>query len=340
MQQSLDSLIAEIGNPEITPNDLTVIHRLIKDRARWFSMSCGDGGYVMSLAEEYEKKFLNINFKDLVLIVSLFYNSTDIIDRRHTRHLLKKYFKRRELGYSESTMLFPEITSQTYGLLVYREQAEKMIMSITDMGHEEANKLLRNLRKRTYEAQNYGDTFISSGVSKGLPREKVRRVWSLISRQAQLLTDYKFSLALSWLLYQLQYLETYHSTRVWTKVKRFAKQYEDGLNLQQIEEVNSLIGLLPQYNKKDIEITTHMKLWNKCKKLLQHRLGERICQMLKDVESASFDNKALTLILKDDQMYEKLEKKLFDRSEVRRIFVATLREVYGDDVKLFYVWKL
>ena len=173
-----------------------------------------------------------------------------------------------------------------------------------------------------------------------MPKEKVRRVWSLISHQAQLLTDYKFSLALSWLLYQLQYLETYHSTRVWTKVKRFTKQYEYGQNLQQIEEVNSLIGLLPQYNKKDIEITTHMKLWNKCKKLLQHRLGERICQMLKDVESASFDNKALTLILKDDQMYEKLEKKLFDRSEVRRIFVATLREVYGDDVKLFYVWKL
>ena len=115
-----------------------------------------------------------------------------------------------------------------------------MIMAIADMRHEEAKKLICDLRKCTYEAQNYGETFISLGVAKGLPKEKVRRVWALISRQAQLLTDYKFSLALSWLLYQLQYLETYHLTRVWTKVKRFANQYEGGLNLQQIETFNSL----------------------------------------------------------------------------------------------------
>jgi hypothetical protein len=237
MHQSLDSLIAEIGNPKIIPNDLTVIFRLIKDQGRWFSMSCE--GYLMSLAEKYEDKFLNLTFKDLVMILSLYFNYTDL-QKKHTKNLLKKYFKRRQSCYDNSTLLFPDITSQTYGLLIYREQAERMIMAIADMRHEEAKKLICDLRKCTYEAQNYGETFISLGVAKGLPKEKVRRVWALISRQAQLLTDYKFSLALSWLLYQLQYLETYHLTRVWTKVKRFANQYEGGLNLQQIETFNSL----------------------------------------------------------------------------------------------------
>ena len=237
MQQSLDSLIAEIGNPKIIPNDLTVISRLIKDQGRWFSMSCE--GYLMSLAEKYEDKFLNLTFKDLVMIVSLYFNYTDL-QKKHTKNLLKKYFKRRQSCYGNSTLLFPDITSQTYGLLIYREQAERMIMAIADMRHEEAKKLICDLRKCTYEAQNYGETFISLGVAKGLPKEKVRRVWALISRQAQLLTDYKFSLALSWLLYQLQYLETYHLTRVWTKVKRFANQYELGINLAHIEKINSL----------------------------------------------------------------------------------------------------
>lgn len=237
MQQSLDSLIAEIGNPNIIPNDLTVISSLIKDQGEWFSMSCE--GYVMSLAEKYEDRFFNLTFKDLVVIVSLHFNYTDI-QKKHTKNLLKKYFKRRQSCYDNSTLLFPDITSQTYGLLIYREQAERMIMAITDMGHEEAKKLLWDLRRCTYKAQNYGETFISLGVAKGLPREKVRRIWALISRQAQLLTDYKFSLALSWLLYQLQYLETYHLTRVWNKVRRFAKQYEQGINLAHIEKINSL----------------------------------------------------------------------------------------------------
>lgn len=237
MQQSLDSLIAEIGSPEIIPNDLTVIRYLIKSRARWFSMGCE--GYAMSLAEKYVDRYLNINFKDLVLIISLYYNYTDL-ESRHKNNLLKKYFKRRESGRYKSTMLFPEITAQTYGLLIYREQAEKMIMSITDMEHEEAKKLLRNLRKGNTKACNYGDTFISLGEAKGLPREKVRRVWALISRQAQMFTDYKFSLTLSWLLYQLQYLETYYSIRVWTKAKRFAHQYENKSNLSHIEAFNCL----------------------------------------------------------------------------------------------------
>ena len=346
MQQSLDSLIAEIGNPQIIPNDLTVVSRLIKNQGIWFSMACE--GYVMSLAEKYEDRFLNLTFKDLVVIVSLHFNYTDI-HKKHTKNLLKKYFKRRQSCYDNSTLLFPDITSQTYGLLIYREQAERMIMAITNMGHEEAKKLICDLRRCTYKAQSYGETFISLGVAKGLPRERVRRVWALISRQAQLLTDYKFSLALSWLLYQLQYLETYHLTRVWTKVKRFAKQYELGINLAHIEKINFMnstkedldecnreTGILPLCNKKDIEIPSHSDLWHKCKKLLQQRLSERKYQLFKDVESKSFDNKVLILAVKDFKMMYKLENLIDNRRNDKGIFAATLKEVYGDDMHLMY----
>jgi hypothetical protein len=89
-------------------------------------------------------------------------------------------------------------------------------------------------------------------------------------------------------------------------------------------------------NDSEERIPTHRELWNKCKKLLQQRLDERKYQMLKDVESRSFDNTVLTLAIKDFRMVEKLEK-LFDmRRKDRGIYAVTLREVYGDDLKLMY----
>lgn len=325
MQQSLDSLIAEIGSPKIIPNDLTVISYLIKDHGGWFSMACE--GYSMSLAEKYEDRFLNLDFADLVLFVSLCYNNIANIERRHTNNLLKKYFKRRESGYSESTMLFPEITSLTYGLLIYREQAEKLIKSITDMDDEEAKKLLRDLRKGDAKAHNYGDTFISLGEAKGLPRKKVRRVWALISRQAQLLTDYKFSVTLAWLLYQLQYLQTYYSTRVWTKVKRFAMQYKHSLDVYRIEKINSL-SLFS-------DINSHKYLWSKCKARLSECLQESQFALFENVSSVSFRSSTLTLKISGKSFLERRET-----LEKIESFILIIRpifnEIYGADMKIVY----
>lgn len=328
MQQSLDSLITEIGSPKIIPNDLTVISYLIKNHGEWFSMACE--GYSMSLTEKYEDRFLNLDFADLVLFVSLYYNYTDI-QRSHTKNLLKKYFKRRESGYSESTMLFPGITSLTYGLVIYREQAEKLIMSITDMDDEEAKKLLRDLRKGDAKAHNYGDTFISLGEAKGLPRKKVRRVWALISRQAQLLTDYKFSIKLSWLLYQLQFLQTYYSTRVWTKIERFAKQYEHSLDVYRIEKINSL-SLFS-------DINSHKYLWSKCKARLSEFLPESQFALFENVSSASFRSSTLTLKISGRSYFDR--KETLDKIEsfmlkIRPIF----QEIYGADMKIVYEYEI
>ncbi|GFI14387.1 hypothetical protein IMSAGC008_01940 [Muribaculaceae bacterium] len=86
-------------------------------------------------------------------------------------------------------------------------------------------------------------------------------------------------------------------------------------------------------NDSEERIPTHRELWNKCKKLLQQRLDKRKYQTLKDVESKSFDNTVLTLAVKDFRMVEKL----FDmRRKDRGIYAVTLREVYGDDLKLMY----
>ena len=138
-------------------------------------------------------------------------------------------------------------------------------------------------------------------------------------------------------------------SRVWSKVRRFAKQYEHGINLAHIEKINFInstkedldeckreTGILPQCNKKDIEIPSHSDMWHKCKKLLQQRLSGDKFQLFKDVESKSFDNKVLILAVKDFKMMDKLEKLIDNRRNDKGIFVATLKEVYGDDMQLMY----
>jgi len=234
MQQSLDALLKDLGNPKIVPNDSRVISELIEGRARWFSMGCN--GYAVSIAEKY----LDFNFADLVFIVGLVYNVLTDIQHRYTGNLIKKYFRRKKTGYCTPTLLYPEVTRQTYGLLVYREQAEKMIMNITDMSHDKAKVLIRNLRKGDYDAHHYGDTFISLGITRGLPMEKVRRVWALISRQSQMLIDYEFSLALCWLLYQLQYLYEHNPDIMENKINHFENAFDNALLLREIERINSL----------------------------------------------------------------------------------------------------
>ena len=85
MQQSLDALLKDLGNPKIVPNDRQVISDLIEGRARWFSMGCN--GYAVSIAEKY----LDFNFADLVFIVGLAYNVLADIQHRYTENLIKKY---------------------------------------------------------------------------------------------------------------------------------------------------------------------------------------------------------------------------------------------------------
>lgn len=315
MQQSLDALLKDLGNPKIVPNDRQIISKLIEGRARWFSMGCN--GYAVSIAEKY----LDFNFADLVFIVGLAYNVLADIQHRYTENLIKKYFRRKKAGYCTPTLLYPKVTRQTYGLLVYREQAEKMIMNITDMSHDKAKVLIRNLRIGDYDAHHYGDTFISLGVKNGLPREKVRRVWDLISRQSQMLIDYEFSLALCWLLYQLQYLETYFSVQIEDRTCRFEAQYEQKSILYNIEESNSLSLL------KDI--SEHKYLWEMCKIRISQCLPTSQFALFENVTSSSFQSSELILNVPNFTILEQIESIIDNISSI-------FRDIYGEDMRLYY----
>lgn len=220
MHQSLDSLLNKIGNPEIKVNDSVVFEHLLNDCARWFSMD-----FSSSIVNQ-GKEYADLNFEDFVFLIALSYNPCIEIDSPYLRTLIKTYFTRKNSGIFKKSTLYPEITNNTYGLLIYREQAVKMIAGISGVTEDAGDSLIRDLRKCDVEAQKYGEEFIKLGISNGAEEAEVRKIWEFISLHSQMLLDYDFSLVLGWMLYQIEYLQTYYSDLINRELGAFEKSYD------------------------------------------------------------------------------------------------------------------
>lgn len=318
MQESLDALLHEIGNPLIKPNDTEVIEYLLNSQARWFSMSIS--GYPLSLVNNHT----DLNFADLVFIVALCYNPVSDIDKEFTEKIVSDYFKRKGVDEYESSTLLNDVASSTYGLLVFREQVEKLLAKVTGMSDNEANLLVRNLCKRVYESLEFGPTFIKLGVSNGFNEHELEDLWNFISLYCQNLLDYKFGLALAWILYQIEYLQTYHSD----KLNCIKASFEDAHNIRPmlnvIEHVNSMSN-----------ITDHFALWEMCKSILRHNMPEDQYNNFKDITSISFQSSELTLKVPDIDIIDKIESR-----DSLRCLQDAISKVYGKDTKIFYKYDI
>ena len=140
MYQSLNTLLDKIGNPEIKPNDFTIIERLLNSCARWFSLN------ISRAIIERTKKYQNLNFEDLTFLIALSYSYGVEMDPLYVEDMIEKYFSRKITGISEDDSLFTQLTSNTNGLLVCREQAVKLIALISGITEDKAHLLVRNLR--------------------------------------------------------------------------------------------------------------------------------------------------------------------------------------------------
>lgn len=220
MYQSLDAFLNKIGNPEIKINDSVVFEHLLNDCARWFSMN-----FSSSIVNQVKENG-HLNFEDFVFLIALSYNPCIEIDTPYLPTLIKTYFTRKNSGIFKESALYPEITNNTYGLLIYREQAVKMISGISGVTEDAAHLLVRNLRKGDAEAQKYGAEFIKLGVSNGGEETEVRKIWEFILLHSQMLLENDFSLALGWLLYQVEYLQTYYTDLVNRELEAFEKSHD------------------------------------------------------------------------------------------------------------------
>lgn len=231
MQKSLYSLLESIGNPRIKPNDPVVIARLLRGGANT-TLDCS--GQAISMAKHCE----SLTFSDLVVIVGMSYFSWH--DKAYTEKALNAYLARKAGQKYTQIHLFPDITKSTYGLLLYREQAEELVMRITDMSKDEAQQLGRDFRKRLLEASEYKSTFMSLGKKKGFSKEELSAYWQTLEHDAQMRIDQKFSLAVCWILYQIEYISTYYSEELEKVTNLFEKTTEAIKYLAEIEIINGV----------------------------------------------------------------------------------------------------
>ena len=76
---------------------------------------------------------------------------------------------------------------------------------------------------------------------------------------------------------------------------------------------------------------THIQLWENCLKIFKDNLpNEQYDAWFKPVTSLSFKNDSLTVSVPSPFFVEQLEERYI------RLMGATLRKVYGDNVKLYY----
>lgn len=211
IQQSLDLLLDAMGKPSIKANDPTVINSLLRDCGYSFWDSC-------SYATSVSKNYTDLNFYDLMLIVGLtFYNFPN---NEYTKNILTTYFSRKYGNNYSSLLPFPEITEASYGLLLYREQADELAVKVTGMSHKQARQLGSKLRMCLMEAWNYKTAFKSLGKKRGLSDSELDIAWNEFATKAKYHIDQKFTMAVSWLAYQLEYLKVHHS-------KQFSDFIED-----------------------------------------------------------------------------------------------------------------
>lgn len=102
------------------------------------------------------------------------------MDPLYVEDMIEKYFSRKITGISEDDSLFTQLTSNTNGLLVCREQAVKLIALISGITEDKAHLLVRNLRKCDAEAHSFGNEFVKLGVLNGYEESEVCKIWEFM----------------------------------------------------------------------------------------------------------------------------------------------------------------
>ncbi|MCU0294177.1 MAG: DNA polymerase III subunit alpha, partial [Thermoanaerobaculaceae bacterium] len=128
-------------------------------------------------------------------------------------------FADRKHGRQKILYLFPElaeILEETYGVIVYQEQVMRIAQKIAGFSMARADTLRKAMGKKQKELiDEQGEHFISGGVAKGFPRDKVQALWQMIVPFAQYGFNKSHSVAYAFVAYQTGYLKAHHREHFW-----------------------------------------------------------------------------------------------------------------------------
>lgn len=131
-------------------------------------------------------------------------------------------FVLRKHGKNPVEYLFPElepILSDTYGVIVYQEQVQKIAAVLASYSLGEADLLRRAMGKKDKnEMERQKARFVAGATSNGHPPEKAGDLFDLMAKFAEYGFNKSHTAAYGWVTYQTAFLKTYFPTEFMTAI--------------------------------------------------------------------------------------------------------------------------
>ncbi len=146
-------------------------------------------------------------FSDIVAVVALFRPGPmekipDFIARKHGKRAISYYDER-----------LKHILEETYGAIVYQEQAIRIVMEMAGFSAAKADKLRKGMGKKIKEIVDaLKPEFIAGSVANGYDEALAERVWKDIEEFANYAFNKSHAVAYAILAYQTAYLKAHYPT--------------------------------------------------------------------------------------------------------------------------------
>lgn len=208
----IDDCVASLRAAGIEPPDFAAAG--LDDPAVYALFRAGDTDGIFQFESSGMRDLLRMvqpsRFEELAALNALYRPGPmqwtgEFADRKHGR---------REISYLFSEL--EEILAETYGVIVYQEQVMRIAQRIAGFSMARADTLRKAMGKKQKELiDEQGEHFISGGVAKGFPRDKVEALWRMIVPFAQYGFNKSHSVAYAYVAYQTAYLKAHHREHFW-----------------------------------------------------------------------------------------------------------------------------
>lgn len=169
----------------------------------------------------------------------------------HTDYVKIKFGKK-EAEYDWGT---EEILKSTFGLMIYQEQAIKIVQVVGGFTLTEGDAVRKATGKKQLDLmKSYKDRFVAGAIKNGCPEFEANKIWSKIEVFAGYSFNLSHAVAYSIIGYQTQWMKKHYPLEFWTVSLQSAKDIEIPKRISEMGKFADKITLAPPDINKSREV--------------------------------------------------------------------------------------
>ena len=207
----------------------------------------------------YAQELLPDNIEELIAMIAL-YRPGVMETGAHKQYVQIKSGKRK----SEYDWGMEPIVGNTYGLMVYQEQAIKAVQAIGGLSEVDADNVRRAIGKKIQEEMDkWKDVFLKGAKENGCPDKEAIKIWDKIEVFATYSFNKSHAAAYSITGYICNWFKFHYPIEFWTTALQFAKEDEIPAYANEINKLGANVRLMPvDVNKSAYEFYADYKTNN------------------------------------------------------------------------------